>query len=169
MTARKGNLAFKLIGWIALLDFRQIESYSGYFYGCPSGIRTPICCSRGSCPTIERRGNKRKTTALRPHSVTVTRARHTDKANLPIIRGFASMVKHDSCPTPGQTHLEAQALDLVREMLFRGESRWKTEHVGMVWVGEFRCAKSAIFCSKVPVSMVFLAFFCLEMGVCVYR
>ena len=29
-------------------------------YGCPSGIRTPICCSRGSCPTIERRGNKQK-------------------------------------------------------------------------------------------------------------
>src|ERR1700733_8978644 len=25
--------------------------------GCPPGIRTPICCSRGSCPTIERGGN----------------------------------------------------------------------------------------------------------------
>ena len=69
----------------------------------------------------------------------------------------------------GQTHLERQAVDLVREMLLRGESRWKTEHAGMVWVGEFRCAKSAIFCSKVPVLTVFLAFFCLKMGVCVYR
>src|ERR1700722_13785830 len=25
--------------------------------GCPPGIRTPICYSRGSCPTIERGGN----------------------------------------------------------------------------------------------------------------
>src|SRR5580693_7104979 len=25
--------------------------------GCPPGIRTPIGCSRGSCPTIERGGN----------------------------------------------------------------------------------------------------------------
>jgi hypothetical protein len=92
-------------------------------------------------------------------------------------RGFSSrelytdFVKFAVGPAlgPGQTHLEAQALDLVREMLLRGESRWKTEHAGMVWVGEFRCAKSAIFCSKVPVSMVFLVFFCLKMGVCVYR
>src|ERR1700684_2561696 len=28
--------------------------------GCPPGIRTPICCSRGSCPTIERGGNAAK-------------------------------------------------------------------------------------------------------------
>ena len=28
-----------------------------YSDGCPPGIRTPICCSRGSCPTIERGGN----------------------------------------------------------------------------------------------------------------
>src|SRR5580698_3130360 len=28
------------------------------FVGCPPGIRTPIGCSRGSCPTIERGGNK---------------------------------------------------------------------------------------------------------------
>ena len=27
--------------------------------GCPPGIRTPIGCSRGSCPTIERGGNNR--------------------------------------------------------------------------------------------------------------
>ena len=26
--------------------------------GCPPGIRTPICRSRGGCPTIERGGNK---------------------------------------------------------------------------------------------------------------
>jgi hypothetical protein len=26
-------------------------------FGCPPGIRTPIGCSRGSCPTIERGGN----------------------------------------------------------------------------------------------------------------
>ena len=25
--------------------------------GCPPGIRTPIDCSRGSCPTIEREGS----------------------------------------------------------------------------------------------------------------
>ena len=25
--------------------------------GCPPGIRTPIACSRGTCPTIERGGN----------------------------------------------------------------------------------------------------------------
>jgi hypothetical protein len=74
----------------------------------------------------------------------------------------------DSRPSAGQTHLEPQALDLVREMLLRANRGGKTEHAGMVWVGEFRCAKSAIFCSKVPVSMVFLAFFCLKMGVCVY-
>jgi hypothetical protein len=29
--------------------------------GCPSGIRTPICCSRGSCPTVERTGIKEQT------------------------------------------------------------------------------------------------------------
>src|ERR1035438_2102865 len=26
-------------------------------FGCPSGIRTPICRSRGGCPTVERRGS----------------------------------------------------------------------------------------------------------------
>ena len=26
-------------------------------FGCPSEIRTPVCCSRGSCPTTERTGS----------------------------------------------------------------------------------------------------------------
>jgi len=45
---------------------------------------------------------------------------------------FRVLVQHQdmtgaerSWASPGQTHLERQALDLVREMLFRGESRWK--------------------------------------------
>jgi hypothetical protein len=29
---------------------------TGGCFGCPPGIRTPIGCSRGSCPTIERGG-----------------------------------------------------------------------------------------------------------------
>ena len=33
-------------------------------FGCPPGIRTPICCSRGSCPTIERGGNAAVVTLL---------------------------------------------------------------------------------------------------------
>jgi hypothetical protein len=33
-------------------------------FGCPPGIRTPICCSRGSCPTIERGGSKDNTGGL---------------------------------------------------------------------------------------------------------
>jgi hypothetical protein len=33
--------------------------------GCPPGIRTPIGCSRGSCPTIERGGNSTKRERLR--------------------------------------------------------------------------------------------------------
>ena len=33
--------------------------------GCPPGIRTPIGCSRGSCPTIERGGNIGRASALR--------------------------------------------------------------------------------------------------------
>ena len=33
------------------------EGKSFALFGCPPGIRTPICCSRGSCPTIERGGN----------------------------------------------------------------------------------------------------------------
>jgi hypothetical protein len=37
----------------------MLQIYFGDF-GCPPGIRTPIGCSRGSCPTIERGGSKRK-------------------------------------------------------------------------------------------------------------
>jgi hypothetical protein len=43
----------------------KAEDYAeGYFavshqFGCPPGIRTPITCSRGRCPTIERGGSKR--------------------------------------------------------------------------------------------------------------
>ena len=33
-------------------------TFSGRF-GCPPGIRTPILCSRGRCPTIERGGRRR--------------------------------------------------------------------------------------------------------------
>ena len=35
--------------------------------GCPSGIRTPICCSRGSCPTVERTGNNHASMISRRH------------------------------------------------------------------------------------------------------
>jgi hypothetical protein len=38
------------------------DGYATHFSnGCPPGIRTPICCSRGSCPTIERGGNAANT------------------------------------------------------------------------------------------------------------
>ncbi len=36
-------------------DARKGKSFA--LFGCPPGIRTPIGCSRGSCPTIERGGN----------------------------------------------------------------------------------------------------------------
>jgi hypothetical protein len=43
-------------------------------FGCPPGIRTPICCSRGSCPTIERGGNAVNKKPADPPSFSILRA-----------------------------------------------------------------------------------------------
>src|ERR1700733_14195834 len=40
-----------------LRSLEPCDQFAGMDIGCPPGIRTPICCSRGSCPTIERGGN----------------------------------------------------------------------------------------------------------------
>jgi hypothetical protein len=42
--------------------------------GCPPGIRTPICCSRGSCPTIERGGNAVNKKPADPSGFSILRA-----------------------------------------------------------------------------------------------
>ena len=42
--------------------------------GCPPGIRTPICCSRGSCPTIERGGNAVNNKPADPAGFSILRA-----------------------------------------------------------------------------------------------
>ena len=62
-------------------------------FGCPPGIRTPICCSRGSCPTIERGGNKNAQPHLAAVLAGATAGRGSPKANLFIIRGFSASVK----------------------------------------------------------------------------
>jgi hypothetical protein len=72
--------------------------------GCPSGIRTPICCSRGSCPTIERRGNKAGNKSGDEHYLARLAAglarpqagRLRPLTTLIIIRGFLLMVKPES-------------------------------------------------------------------------
>jgi hypothetical protein len=61
--------------------------------GCPPGIRTPIGCSRGSCPTIERGGNNALTSGHRRGARQRSRRNHT---NLSIISRFAARVKRVS-------------------------------------------------------------------------
>jgi hypothetical protein len=61
--------------------------------GCPPGIRTPICCSRGSCPTIERGGNKHI-------KLTCSRA---DPGCGRTPEAQSQLVHHKSNPRPGQT------------------------------------------------------------------
>ena len=56
--------------------------------GCPPGIRTPICRSRGGCPTIERGGNK-GFKGLELPLVWLPGWRRAQQANPFIICGFA--------------------------------------------------------------------------------
>jgi hypothetical protein len=62
-TQRKGFLVFSR---------QSIENI-----GCPPGIRTPIGCSRGSCPTIERGGSAEATAGRNRLAVSILRAERT--------------------------------------------------------------------------------------------
>src|SRR5580658_717959 len=75
---------------------RGAAQYAECFFGCPSGIRTPICCSRGSCPTIERRGNARGMARLAARLAGTRAGRPRLLTTLIIIGGFPIMVK--PCP-----------------------------------------------------------------------
>ena len=61
--------------------------------GCPPGSRTPICRSRGGCPTIERGGIRRDLPSIVPRVRPST-------TNLFIIMAFAEQVKPPEAKIP---------------------------------------------------------------------
>ena len=69
------------------------------FFGCPPGIRTPICRSRGGCPTIERGGSKRKFRDLSCSHIGLDRGRAPSTKS--------QLVHHKGIPPYGQTRLNA--------------------------------------------------------------
>ena len=68
--------------------------------------------------------------------------------------------------TPGQAHLERQALDVVREMLFRGESGWKQSALGWFGYANFDVRKVPFLLQSASFDGVFGVFLPENGGLC---
>ena len=89
------------------LDLVDAKSFR-FSSGCPPGIRTPICCSRGSCPTIERGGN-------------AVNKKPADSASFSILRAGVSLVNPSAplCSSRGEEADSRKRLSGVSPVLNR--------------------------------------------------
>jgi hypothetical protein len=85
--------------------------------GCPPGIRTPICCSRGSCPTIERGGN-------------AVNKKPADSAGFPILRAGVPLVNPSAplCSSRGEEADSRKRLSSVSPVLNRPGAAAEESH-----------------------------------------